>query len=333
MHQSARRTRLPAWLSGVLLFVCAFVTLGCWALASPPGSSPDDNYHQPSIWCAQGTSDLCQAGTDSTVRVLPGTVISGSCYAPDATASAQCQDEFPDTLVADTATTHGNWNHGYPPVFYTALSVFAGDDLDTSVLSIRFFNALVTVGLLGAVAILVPRRQRPLVLVPLTIMSVPIVAFFLPSTNPSSWAILGAAALWPALYSAYDAVGLRRWLLLVLAVLATVVGAGARTDATLFALFAIGLVCLLRVKELVQRRNLPVVGASVVCTAIAVFLFVGAGQSSVVLGGFGTEPMGYDWDGRLCGGPRRKPGAQVRPFRRRRNRRAQTAPKRGQGLG
>ena len=297
MQRSARRTAVSAWLPGAVLFFSALITLCCWALASPPGSSPDDNYHLSSIWCAQGTSDLCQKGAGPTWRVLPTTVVAASCYAPDATASAVCQDTFPETLVADLPTERGNWNGGYPPVFYELLSVFAGDHLVLSVLSMRFANCLLAVVLLGATALAVPRQMRALVLVPITLVSMPITMYFLASTNPSSWTLLGLAILWPALYAAFDTSGRRRGALLALAVVAATMASGSRTDASLFVVFVIGVVALLRVREL--RANLLVVATAVLCLAISAWFFLRAGQSVNVLIGFGDAVTEMPADQRL----------------------------------
>ena len=58
--------RLTRWLIPVLRLgqskfkviqlvpLLAILALACWALASPVGSSPDDNFHLASIWCAGG---------------------------------------------------------------------------------------------------------------------------------------------------------------------------------------------------------------------------------------------------------------------------------------
>ena len=44
---------VAAWL---ITCLAAFAALAGWSLASPAGSSPDDDYHLASIWCAQGLS-------------------------------------------------------------------------------------------------------------------------------------------------------------------------------------------------------------------------------------------------------------------------------------
>ena len=40
----------------VVVTLAAIVCGAMWALSSPPGSSPDDNYHQATIWCVDATS-------------------------------------------------------------------------------------------------------------------------------------------------------------------------------------------------------------------------------------------------------------------------------------
>ena len=49
-HVLASRAR-AFWLASL---ACAVVVMCGWAIASPPGSSPDEEFHLPSIWCAQG---------------------------------------------------------------------------------------------------------------------------------------------------------------------------------------------------------------------------------------------------------------------------------------
>ena len=48
---SAHRRLVVATLVGVTMFV----TGATWALSSPAGSSPDDDFHLPSIWCGWGS--------------------------------------------------------------------------------------------------------------------------------------------------------------------------------------------------------------------------------------------------------------------------------------
>lgn len=63
------------WKRALLILgigLLAIAGLGAWAFASPAGSSPDDDYHLASIWCAQGERDsICELTEHETARALP----------------------------------------------------------------------------------------------------------------------------------------------------------------------------------------------------------------------------------------------------------------------
>lgn len=279
-----------------MLVVSALISLFAWSLASAPSSSPDDNYHLGSIWCAQQDKSTCETVPGSpTVRMMPLPVVSGQCYATDNTASAKCQEDLPDKLVAEIATDRGNWNGGYPPLFYKAMSFLVTDDYETSVVLMRFANSIVTVGLIALVALLVPRRLRGVAVIPAVITSVPLGLSVYASTNPSAWTTVSAATLWLSLYAAVESSGRRQYLLLAAAVVATLIGSGSRTDAALFSIMAVGLVFLIRLRDL--RRNPAVVVVGVACVAVSAVLFLRAGQSGAVIGGIGPSSvsLGLPW--------------------------------------
>ena len=99
-RDAAHRSRRPGGrVVGVWLLTClaAFVALAGWSMASPPGSSPDDDYHLASIWCAQGIDgDRCAAVEGEPDQRLLPYLASGaaSCFATDFTVSGSCQDDF-----------------------------------------------------------------------------------------------------------------------------------------------------------------------------------------------------------------------------------------------
>ncbi|MGF9754118.1 DUF2142 domain-containing protein [Microvirga sp. 0TCS3.31] len=275
---------LAVWLVTCL---AAFAALAGWSIASPAGSSPDDDYHLASIWCAQGLDpDRCIAlEGQPDHRVLPYLATgAGICYGGDFNASAACQEQF--TLKGpQTAIDHGNWGGAYPPYFYGLMSLFVGDHVGPSVAVMRLVNSLIAVALVAGLAALLPRRRRPLAAVPLVLTSVPLTMAILASTNPSSWAILGSATVWPALYVAYEEQGWRRNALAAFAVLASFIGSGSRADGCLFVLMSIALVVILRARHL--RRAPVVTGAALVAFALAAAIFLSSGHSSALADGFG----------------------------------------------
>ncbi|WP_416953621.1 DUF2142 domain-containing protein [Nocardioides sp. T5] len=273
-----------AWLATCL---AAFIALAGWSLASPVASSPDDDYHLASIWCAQGidAQRCAPVPGEPDQRLLPY-LASGaaSCFATDFTLSGACQDDF-DTDEPAVATAHGNWGGAYPPYFYAAMSVFVGSDVPAAVLTMRLVNSLIAVALVGALAALLPRRRRPLATLPLLLTAVPLSLSIIPSTNPSSWSVLGCAVVWLALYVAYEETGWRRNGLAALAVVGSFLGAGSRPDTCLFVMMSVVLVLILRARHL--RRAPLVTGAAVACLVLAGTLFLRAGLNSALADGFG----------------------------------------------
>lgn len=270
------------------MVVAALATLASWALASAPGSAPDDNYHMASIWCAD---DGCPGVPgEPTLRVPPVEVHGAACFSQDPDRSAGCQTDLPDDMRLGKPTGVGNWNgHSYPPVFYATMHLLITGELDSSILLMRMFNGvLITVVVTGLVLAL-PRRLKPLGVVPLLITSVPLGLTLFTSTNPSSWAIAGSALIWPALYASFETEGRRRAVLLGLVLVGVLMAAGARGDAALFSIGSIGLVLLMRWKELLTHKAIVVVG--LVGMAVAGAFLLTSGQATVVVsGGFGIEP-------------------------------------------
>ncbi len=280
-----RRPAVRTVVAWVVTCVAAFVALGGWAFASPPGSSPDDDYHQASIWCSQGV-EAGQCGAvegDDTLRALPYLVAAGTCFATDFTISGACQDGF--TSQPDLVTDRGNWGGAYPPYFYAAMAPFVGDDVPAAVLTMRLVNSLIAVALVGTLAALLPRARRPLATLPLLLTAVPLSMSIIASTNPSSWSILGCAVVWLALYVAFEETGWRRNALSALALAGAFLGAGSRADTCLFVMMSVVLVLIMRARHL--RRAPLVTGVAVACLVLAGIIFLQAGLNTALVDSFG----------------------------------------------
>jgi hypothetical protein len=279
---------------GLLAGVFALTALAGWAFSSPVGSSPDDNFHIASIWCGAGDRDhICESTGDSSTRAVPTAVYeSPNCFSYKAEVSASCQDVDiaasggAMSIVSDSNTT----DHLYPPVFYSVVSLFVSQDPQTSVLLIRTFNSLLAVTMIGALALLLPRELRQLPVWAITATVVPLGMFFIASSNPSSWAIIGAAVLFYALLGYMRTGGWRKIALGVLALLATVIGAGARADMAIYSVIAVGAVFIVEF----SRRNLRVSNliAPVASVIISAVCFLSANQVGLAAGGLdgGADP-------------------------------------------
>lgn len=168
-----------------------------WALITPVGSSPDDDYHLASIWCASGIEEgLCEIDdADPGSRLVPQDVAEAfRCYAFDPAQDASCAESLTADLVP---TTRVNATAGlYPEWFYRSMGIFVGEDPQASVLSMRVVNSVLAASLLLAALLLAPRGIARGIATATLIAYVPIGLYIIPSTNPSSWAITGVATFW-----------------------------------------------------------------------------------------------------------------------------------------
>ena len=276
----------PAWrpwriVAAALIPVALLMSLVSWAFASPVGAAPDDDYHLASIWCAQGDRPgLCEPGAEADERSVPrGTVLASLCYAHHPEIPGDCPVAKSDELVT---TDRGDFNdHGYPPIYYAVMSVFASTHEATAVLTIRIFNAFLYVAMLSALFLLLPARRRGLLVWSALATLIPLGFFLIASTNPSGWAITSATTLWLALLGYYEARGLgTRIGLGVLATVSVLMGAGARADAAAYGVLAMILVVLLkaeRTRVFWLRTILPVA-----LSLVSALLYFSASQGGIV---------------------------------------------------
>ncbi|MGO4679832.1 DUF2142 domain-containing protein [Microbacterium sp. 2MCAF23] len=287
MSPSRSRSRSARLTAVIAIPLLAVLALFSWSFSSAVGSSPDDDFHLASIWCGLGDRPgLCEQpdGTSGTVeRKVPTPVAQAICAAQHSDMSASCwKEDAPGLALVKRA----NIDHLYPPVFYGAMSVFASKDVAASVIAMRLANSVIAVGLITAVFLFLPRRLRPALIISVLAASVPLGLFVFASTNPSSWALLSAATVWVSLYGALIAPTRRQTVVLTsLAVLAALLGAGARADAALFAVFGAMIALWLGLR---RGRGLlvPLVGGAAV-VVLSAALYLSASQSSAATGGLG----------------------------------------------
>lgn len=279
----------------VVVPLLAVLTLFCWGLSSPSGSSPDDDFHLASIWCGEGSvAGQCVENTTAKTATVPRDLQDAArCYAFVPATSASCQGADFGTTPSDMVSTpRGNFDHSYPPVFYSVLGVFAGPNVDIAVLTMRAFNSVLFVALLTGLFLLLPRARRSTLVVSVIVTSVPLVLFLIPSTNPSSWAIMSAATVWISLLGYFETRGWRKAGLGVFTVIATVVGAGARADSALFVALSIGVVAVLVFSF--ERRVLLSALLPCALLLIAIGFYFASGQSAAASTGLdsrGSAPV------------------------------------------
>jgi hypothetical protein len=196
--------RLRKILPVALAVISAFVALSAWAFASPPGSAPDDDFHLPAIWCSHGAVEgICDPefagdGYGKTPTPLSPSAI---CFAFKSDVSAACQEQMFDWQNTDLSGSRTNETGRFPNGFYWTLNLLIGDNTLNSAMLMRIFNSLLAVVLIVATAILATPRLRMSLIASWIAASVPLAMFIIPSTNPSSWAVIGIGTYWVSLFS------------------------------------------------------------------------------------------------------------------------------------
>lgn len=292
---TAARARWRSVVRAALAPVLAFVAFGAWALASPVASGPDDDFHLVSVWCALDGSAYCAPGRSEATRVVPQSLIEMTCFVGVAERSAGCQEVVLDVWgEVDVETARGNFVREYPAVHYAFMRLFAGEDVEFSVVAMRLVNAALFVGLATALYALLPIHRRQTLLWGWLVTLVPLGMFIIPSNNPSAWAITGVGTAFLALLGWFETAGRRRWALGALYLLAVVIAAGARADAAVYvggATIVVLILTFMRRRPWLLRAGLAGAGL-----ALAVGLFATARQGAVGMDGFsgGESVSGAD---------------------------------------
>lgn len=265
----------------------ALIALMAWALASPVGSSPDDDFHLASIWCANSANtSACEPGPTDAERVVPAGVHYASCYAGDPSKSGACETIYlARGSKPDVTTDRGSFQNNYPPVYYATMSLFVGPDIAASVMVMRLVNILLLIGMTTALFLLLPQRRRPTLLWGWILSVVPLGLFLIASNNPSAWALIGIGSAWIALLGYYEQQGRRKLALGAVFALAVVMAAGARGDAALYSVFSVAIVMILtfsRTRSFLLSSILPVA-----LSLVAIFFFFSSQQAGVVSTGLG----------------------------------------------
>lgn len=277
MTRAARVAAIPLLL---------FVGLAVWAFSSPVGASPDEDWHLSSIWCGQGTEKgICESSPLPGERRVPAALPNApACFAAHPDISAQCQSRWLDPEVTTLVTTsRGNFNRAYPPVFYFTMNFFVHGGIQVSVMTMRLVNAALFVGLMTATYWLLPRRRRTMLVLGAAITLVPLGVFLISSINASGWAFTSAAVLLPALVGFFESAGRRRAGLAAVAVVAALMGAGARADAAVYTVIAVGLAALLALPR--QWRSWRLLPLPVLICAMSGIFYLTSGQSTFASAG------------------------------------------------
>jgi hypothetical protein len=282
----------------LIVMIAAAVAGMAWAISSPIGSSPDDDYHLASIWCpppveTSGCQVQVNAQGTTTVTLHIRVFAAPACYDYHPDNSAACIWAIP----ADKTGNDGRFDRGeYPGGFYHVMHLFAGNDPYTSVYRMRAFNVALSI-VLGALLVLAATRPaRRILAYAVASTYVSMGMFIVPSVNPSSWALIGVTTAAFALHSYWIAESRSR--VIVNATL-TAVGVGlaasARGDAAMYAILAAVAVTCLHYRSV--RRHLVRLVLPGAILVVGLIVFRMSSQATVALseGALGSSNPRGGW--------------------------------------
>ena len=285
-NQPSQGWRRVATILGI--GVLAFLSLGAWALSSPVGSSPDDRYHLASIWCNETFGESCDENEEGQ-NLLPAALMESPCYLGSPTTSAGCQPFMNGTDPRLQPDPGSDIDRSlYPGGFYAVLHFFTNPNIELGILTMRLFNVLLCVGAGLLMYVALPRRLQRTLIWAWALTLVPLAAFLIPSTNPTSWAITGVGMAWLALLGYFEATGWRVYALGALYVVLVTMATSARSDSTLF-VGATSIVTLFMtqadLKTIIRRFALPAVAG----LGVIAWLLFKPGQVGIIAEGFGER--------------------------------------------
>ena len=284
-------TRLQKVVSAVALVLSATLAMSAWALSTAVGGAPDDDYHLSSIWCTSFSGPDCEIDpTGQGVMIPPPLLVSSYCLYHNSLQGAGCQPFLDGTDPReDFAFGHNNPSRGlYPNGFYMVGNLFKSDNIETTVVSFRLFNIAVFLALLGSLWLLLPSRLRVTLAWTWPIALIPLGMFLIPSTNPSSWAIMAVGIGWLSLLGYLESSGWRSVGLGAVYVAALILSVSSRVDSILF--LGVASVLALWQAPLTPRQLLKKTWVAVFPLAFVVArLITTPGNLERVIGGVNTN--------------------------------------------
>jgi len=257
-----RHVLTPAnWHLGVWTAVCLvglFMSSYAWVVSSPTGNSPDDGFHQASIWCPTPVDESCTVVDDNGAQavLIPQSAWFTECYNHYGNKSAACILNLSDNLLVPA----NRYDDGlYPGYYYDFMHQFVEHDVDRTILVIRWFNVGLATLLYGAIFFLAAPAGRRLVTYTLLGTSVPLVTFISTSINPSAWGIMGVVSAWLGLHLGLAAQSkLRQIALFSIAAIGAVIAASARSDAAAYLIVVCCVILVYHWPTLIHKLRLAI---------------------------------------------------------------------------
>ena len=176
-----------AFIVGILSFSIS----ASWAIASPPGSSPDEDAHLTTAWC------VSKYGIGDCLEVPLRVVESGKCFFLNADNLPTCEYGIKQSEVIPERVLNKN-------IYYKVLGYFVSEnDIDLSIIKMRMINALISSIVLMIVIVLSTKNVINATIMGWLIVNVPLGFFIISSINSSSWPYVFTSALFPLLFNIF----------------------------------------------------------------------------------------------------------------------------------
>ena len=286
----APRQRIQQILATIGVFLAAFVGLSAWSLSTAVGGAPDDDFHLSSMWCTSFQGVDCEVDpVGNGVMIPPPLLVSSYCLYHNPQQSAGCQPFMDGTDPReDFAFGHNNpMRNLNPDGFYQVGNLFKSDNIESTVMSVRLFNIGLFLSVTLALWLLLPIRLKSALTWILPIGLIPLGMFLIPSTNPSSWAIIAVGSGWLAMLGYLETRGGKSYALAGIYLLSLLLGASARIDSILY----LGLVSVLAVwqahippREILKKTWIALAAG----IFVAVRLITNPGNLERLVGGIDT---------------------------------------------
>lgn len=255
-----------------ILVIAWGVMLIGWALSSPVGSSPDEDFHLASIYCANDyRSGLCEQSDYPNAKRVPMSVLNaGSCFVPNQYVSAICQSQSKILSNFDLLDTLRLDYESEDRLYYSVASRLTSHNVESSVLKIRFLNVILLLSFLILFGIFSSVRQFIQLNLVFVIALLPLGIFIMTSVNPQAWQLIGLIFFLAFAHLALQR-GLnpiRRFVCILLSILASLIAISARSDALYFIFLYFVVVLLVNKKHLDLHRLSGTLGLVVVILSL-----------------------------------------------------------------
>ena len=265
-----------------------------WSLASPIGSSSDDNFHLASIWCSHGIrSGVCEQGTQQFGRKLPVPIANaGICYLGDNEKSAKCTNDelrsFPNSMIETDRFAKGSFVNGNQSLYYWLNGLLVSSSIEISVLLMRIVNCLIAIVLLVLAWNSATHERNHVLWAVLLFTSIPVFVFTVNSNNSSSWAFLGAGFGWYFADAAINTESQKRRNFAIAGLIACLaLCATSRSDALAFVAIQVLFVVVLRVRTFgVLSQNTLGAAVAIIGTIVAGIGLMMSGALTFLSSGF-----------------------------------------------